>query len=182
MKLFKQQLKTENIPINVYTGFEIYCGMEFVDDIIKELNTHQLPTINNTKYVLIEFSPYEIATHIMYCVQQLHKSGYKVFLAHVERYVSLFENQIWIAMLNHLGVRFQINAYSLHNESYAQTKFRARKLLRDGLVSFVGSDAHRTDHRPYAMLDGIDYIYQHCDIEYANNICYKNAERLLNMN
>ena len=76
----------------------------------------------------------------------------------------------------------QINAYSLVDETNENIKRHARKLLKEKCVTFIGSDAHRTDHRAYMIKHGIDYIYNNCDVAYANDICYKNAERVLNMN
>ena len=55
----------------------------------------------------------------------------------------------------------------------------ARQLLKDKMVMFIGSDAHRTNHRPSNVKSGIDYIYENCDKEYADAVCYKNAEQLL---
>lgn len=55
----------------------------------------------------------------------------------------------------------------------------ARRLLAERKVSFLGSDAHRTDHRPPCVKNGIRYVYDHCDVDYANAVCYENAKQLL---
>lgn len=73
----------------------------------------------------------------------------------------------------------QINAYSLVEEKNESTKELARMLLKNKLVTFVGSDAHRTTHRPPNIKSGVDYIYQNCDGQYADDICFRNAERYL---
>ena len=137
--------------------------------------------MNNTKYILIEFSPYAAANQIVYYASCVVKHGYIPILAHVERYASLFENNKWISTLRDVGCHLQINAYSLQNERNVRIKDCVRKLLAENKVSFAGSDAHRTNHRPYNIESGIDYIYKNCTKEYADNICYKNAEKLLNL-
>ena len=55
----------------------------------------------------------------------------------------------------------------------------ARMLLKDRLVTFADSDAHRTTHRTPRIQSGIDYIYANCDGDYAEAIFYRNAEQLL---
>ena len=181
-ELLKRKVKKENLDIEVYPGLEIYGSMYGIDSIIEDLKNHNLLTINNTRYVLIEFHQQTDANTIVYCAQKLKRNGYNMVLAHVERYSNLFAKPIWLAALRYLGVLFQVNAYSLNDEANEKIKRRARNMLRDKEISFVGSDAHRTDHRPYAICNGIDYIYNNCDPEYAQNICYKNAERLFNIN
>lgn len=185
---YKQRIKElndvairNNINIKLHYGSEIYCDEYLVDTIIDALDHGKLPTLNNTDYVLIEFDPHATVLSIINCIVRIITKGYKVVIAHVERYNSLYDNYDLLRDMQKVGCLFQINAYSLNNETNIQIKTFARKLLKDKLVTFIGSDAHRTTHRPYMMRDGIDYIYQYCDTEYARNVCYRNAELFLNM-
>ena len=47
------------------------------------------------------------------------------------------------------------------------------------LVDFVGSDAHRLDHRPPAVERGIRYLYEHYEEAYVDDILYNNAHQHL---
>ena len=178
----KERVKKENININLYAGCEIRCSCNYIDDIIDELNKGKLKTINDTDYVLVEFSPNEKKEEIVYCVNALLNEGYNPVIAHVERYVNLRENIGLICFLNDIGVLFQVNAYSISGEQKKEVKDAARNLIQNKLVSFIGSDAHGTYHRAYAVQKGINYIYKNCSRDYANSICYKNAERMFNGN
>ncbi len=73
----------------------------------------------------------------------------------------------------------QINAYSLVEEKSEITKGGAKYLLENKLVHFIGSDAHRTTHRPPRMKRGVEYIWGNCDKEYAKDVIYRNAYRCL---
>lgn len=181
IKILQEQIKMENIDINLYSGCEIYCDDCNINRVIVELNNGVIPTINNTKYVLVEFYPYADAKEIVDCVRLLRKNNYKIIIAHIERYSNLSEDDRWLLLLRKYGCLFQINAYSLFDERNIQIKAFAQKLLKEKYVTFLGSDAHRTNHRPYMIKNGIEYIYQNCDKEYADDICYKNAENLLNI-
>ena len=174
--------KVEGININLYSGCEIYCDDCNINEVIAELNSGILPTINNTKYVLIEFYPYADTKEIINCVKLLHENNYKTIIAHVERYFNLTNDNVCLARLKEHGCLFQINAYSIFDERNDQIRTFAQKLLKEKCVTFLGSDAHRTNHRPYMIANGIEYIYKICDEEYADNICYRNANKILNIN
>jgi protein-tyrosine phosphatase len=181
LKLLQDQAKKEGIDIILCPGCEIYCSYNNIESVICGLDNGKIPTINKTKYVLIEFNPYVPINEIMCCVKQLHEHNYKTIIAHVERYYNLHSHILYMQMLRDVGCLFQINAYSLKDESNKEIVNFARKILAKLYVTFVGSDAHRTDHRAYAIENGIDYIYTNCTSEYADNICFKNAKDILNI-
>lgn len=180
-KILDEQVKKENIPISLYTGCEIDCSHSTIDSVVKRLDNKIIPTINNTRYVLIEFSPYEDAEQIIDCVRKLQNFDYKPVLAHIERYQDLFDNDKRINSLVEAGCLFQINAFSLQDERNINVKLRARYLLSMGLASFIGSDAHRVNHRTYSIQNGIEYVYKNCQKDYADAICYKNATKVFNI-
>lgn len=181
LNTLRTQFKKENVNIDLYSGCEIYCDSENINTVITELNNKLIPTINNTQYILVEFFPYARADEIVDCVKQLCKHNYKIIIAHVERCLDLFKEEKWIPMLQQLGCYFQINAYSIFDERDLRIKTFAQKLLKEKSVTFLGSDAHRTTHRPYMIQNGLNYVYENCDEEYAKDICYRNAESLLNI-
>ena len=181
LKTLQIQTEKENIKINLYSGCEIYCDDDNIHRIIVELNIGKLPTINKTPYILVEFNPYASTSEIIYCVRQLQQQGYKIIIAHIERYPSLFAESKWIPLLQEMGCLFQINIYSIYDERKAQIKTFAQKLLKEKCVSFLGSDAHRTEHRPYMIKNGINYLHDYFDNKYIEDICYNNAEYILNI-
>lgn len=177
-----KQASIENININLYHGCEIYCDDYIVKDIINELDNGNLLTINGTKCVLVEFNPYETADVIFECAKLIYLAGYTPIIAHTERYYGLSMEQRYIGMLKQYGCLLQINAYSIVEEPDNLIKDFARQLLEENLITFIGSDAHRSNRRPYMINSGVDYIYKYCDTEYAEDICYRNAQRILNLN
>lgn len=170
------------INIDLYPGCEIDCCYCTAEENIRKLNQNKIPTMNGTKFVLIEFDKCTNANTIINYVKQIHIAGYNTIIAHTERHLGLLKQPNYIPMLQQLGCLFQVNAYSFQNEINFQIKTFAKKLLKEKYITFIGSDVHRTNHRSYMIQNGIDYIYKNCDEEYARNICYKNAERILNTN
>lgn len=180
LKELQNVAKKENIDVAIHSGCEIYCNVDNISDVVRKLNNGEILTIDETNYILVEFNPYTPAKEILYCINFLQAYNYNIIIAHVERYYSLSKESKWVKMLHKMECLFQINVYSVQDEKDIQIKTFARKLLEEKYVTFIGSDAHRTNHRPYMIKNGIDYIYANCDVEYADNVCYKNSMKILN--
>lgn len=179
--LLKERVKREGININLYTGMEILCEDDsYFPETLRDIKSGTVRTLNNTDYVLLEMSPFMDAEDVYDCVNTVfEQTGKKAVLAHVERYRVLDGEDKIIAQLKELGCLFQINVYSLVEEQNDRIRNFARKLLFEKLVDFIGSDAHRVDHRPPELTSGVEYIYETCDKDYADAVCFKNVERLI---
>ena len=170
--------KTEYPDINLYTGCEVLCAEYDMSEIIKELSNGDVLPLADTKYVLTELytdtTPCEAET----VISALIENGWKPVLAHVERYPALFDDNT-IGRLVSMGAKIQVNAYSLEEENNPDIKSRARYLVNSRYAAFIGSDAHRSNHRPPVYESGVKYIFDNCDKEYAEAITYKNGLDLI---
>ena len=72
-----------------------------------------------------------------------------------------------------------MNAYSFANDTDMDIRERARELLRNKYVHFIGSDAHRIDYRPPKIEAGVRYILENVDDEYASQILSTNLSLLI---
>ncbi len=136
IKHFEEFKKNINLDIKLYLGSEIY----YYDNLLDDLNKGKMLTINNTKYVLVEFSTRE-QTDIPSIVYDLKVSGYKPIVAHIERYDYLTNDDLEEIAKYAL---IQVNAKSFERKEYKKVlKF----LLKNKLVSFVASDAHNLRSR-----------------------------------
>lgn len=182
-----QQAQEEGLQVRLYPGTEIDCTMESPQESVEKVNTGLYHPLGNSRYLLLEFSTFHDAAEIIDTVRQIlaeaRRAGNKAdkaVIAHVERYRYLCEDAEALQKLLDMGCLFQINAYSLVKEKKDSIRNAARTLLKNHQVSFLGSDAHRMNHRPPDVLDGMRYVYEICDPEYAQAVCYGNASGLLN--
>lgn len=171
---------TKYPDLTLHTGCELLSAEEYIDDILKGLENGVYLPLGSSKYVLTELYTDATPNEAKVIVTSLLTAGWKPVLAHVERYPKLFEGRT-IHDLAAMGAKIQINLYSLAEEKKTDIKERAQYLVLNRYAGFVGSDAHQTQHRPPKYQAGIQFIYENCDAEYANAICYKNAEDLLIM-
>lgn len=175
-KLLRRKVKELGLGINVHSGCEILCDKTLFD----KLSHHKLPTIAMGKFVLLEFATFTTAREIVECARAVMElTDFTPIIAHAERYDSLKYDEEAYDEIRNRHIPIQINAYSLSEEKNTFRRDFARQLLKDKMVMFIGSDAHRTNHRPPNVKSGIDYIYENCDQEYADAVCFRNAEHYL---
>ena len=115
----------------------------------------------------------------LFCVEAVAKAGHCPIVAHMERYANLRGNMDLVDHFLALGAKIQVNAYSLVEEKEEAIRAFARRLLEERKAHFLGTDTHRTDHRPPNAKTGLDWLYAYCPQEYADAVAWKNAQNLL---
>ena len=167
---FKKVAKNNGINIDLYLGQEIY----WTEKTLSLLKEDRLLTLNNTKYVLAEFSTvrYSDVTEAAY---ELVANGYIPVIAHVERYdyVDLSE----IEEIRSLGGLIQVNASSVMGKPKRKYRKKVKKLMKAGLVDFVASDIHYV--RTNRMKKAYEYVSKKFGKETAEKIFKLNAQKLL---
>ncbi len=149
-------LEEESSNLVIKKGFEILC-----DDEIFEIK-HFLPyTLNQSRYILIEFDFRKTteADVTSWC-KYLCSFGLVPIIAHPERYGFVVENVSCLDRLSDQGVLFQINAGSPAGLFGESAEYISCKMLNSGYADFIGSDAHRLNIRNTDILSLIrDYPY-----------------------
>jgi protein-tyrosine phosphatase len=139
LKQIKEELTKRNINMNLSLGNEI-----FIDNKIFEyLKDNKVSTLNNTKYILVELPMsgiYEGYQDILYSL--VHK-GYKVILAHPERYISFQKDFNKVYEVLELGVLLQSNYGSILGDYGLGSKRMIKRLMKEKLITYFSSDIHR---------------------------------------
>jgi protein-tyrosine phosphatase len=99
------------------------------------------------RYLLIETSYLNEPLNLSGTIFDLQAAGYKVVLAHPERYVYFYNRFAEIEKLRQdYGVLLQLNLNSLAGYYSPAARHVAEKLIDGGLVDFVGTDTHHLRH------------------------------------
>ena len=162
--------------IKLYLGCEVYCETGIMAEVLEALDSGRYPTMNGTNYVLMEFSQWVYPENTVPCVEALIHAGYKPIIAHMERYKHLRDNMELVDRFREQGAQIQVNAYSLVEEMDESIKNWARQLVREQKADFLGTDGHRTYHRPPSAATGLNWIYENCEEHYADAVAWENAE------
>ena len=141
-KEIQKECKKQNININLYLGNEVYIS----NNILKLIEQEEIMTLNNSKYILIEFSLYNESPDIKNILKELIQAGYIPVIAHPERYPYIDSKMKLIRELKDMGVLFQGNYLSLFDKYGRKSKKNLQKMLKNGIISFIGSDIHRKCH------------------------------------
>lgn len=153
-KIFAPIIKMakEEYNINVFLGNEVFCNK----DILKHYQEGKIATLNNSKYMLIELPLSSKMLNVKEIFFELLNAGIIPILAHPERYVSYYNDLDFFMELRHMGVLMQINYPSLMGEYGFKAKRMAKKLLKSGIVSFVGSDVHSDNENKYKIIPSVE--------------------------
>ena len=135
--ILKEEIQNRELNISIYLGQEIYLRRySSLDKILSEDRIH---TMNNTKYLLLEFS-YTNELDLSEIVFSTKLKGYVPIIAHIERYEYVgLDEAIEIV---EAGGLIQVNAASVIGIHGGRNKKRVKKVLKNGLVSFIASDIH----------------------------------------
>lgn len=166
-----------DIPLHL--GCEVYCTPWNMPQLLQELDTGRYPTVNGGSHVLVEFPSYVYPEEPLPCIEALVRGGYQPIIAHLERYKELRDHMELVEQLREAGARIQLNAYSLACERVDAIRNWARRLILEKKADFLGTDAHRTGHRPPLAAEGLQWLYASTDQSYADAVAHENARQLL---
>jgi len=135
--LLKEEVIKQNIPIKLYLGEEVHYSFH---DLPSKFNNGELMTLNNSNVILLEFSYEHKPNDVGEIIYNLNCDGYKVIVAHVERYK-------WISLdiikqIHDSGNYIQVNDDALIGKNGFSKKAFTKKLLKLDLIDFVASDMH----------------------------------------
>ena len=144
----KQALIEEDLQINVFLGNEIYIG----DNIIDLMEAGKISTLADSEYLLAELPLDDEFPNYMDYLQDLVDYGFKVLLAHPERYTIVQENYEIVRDLCKMGVLLQCNLGSIVGRYGKEAKRVIKRLAKDKMIFAFGSDIHRSSMTPYLTL------------------------------
>lgn len=137
----REALRKENIPVEIEAAAEYLIDDGFED----KAAAGELMTFGD-KHVLVELSYFNPHPNLKTFLFNLQIDGYKVILAHPERYTYWFDDFAKFEDLKDRGVFFQVNLVSLAGYYPDPVKKFAEKLIDRGMVDFVGSDMHNMNY------------------------------------
>ncbi|MFK4785454.1 tyrosine-protein phosphatase [Fusobacterium sp. MFO224] len=143
--ILKEEVLKRKLPISLYKGNEL----DLREKVLKVLDN--VYTINDTRYILVEFSRPLIYEAYIKIIDALIERGYIPILAHVERYPYI-KLQDFMKLYDK-KVIFQMNLTTVKTMS-KKVKF----LLEEGYIQVVGTDAHRVGSRDYSVLGHLNKL------------------------
>jgi len=142
LEILRKHLQERNIEINISAAAENYLD----EALFKMVETQQPLLTFGQKYLLFETNfltePFNLKEFIFLATTK----GYKLVLAHPERYLYLQNNLPKVQDLLDRGVLMQMNISSLTGYYSRPVQQMAFKLVDRGMIHWLGSDCHHLQH------------------------------------
>lgn len=139
----------DEIGIKLIQGFE-YNFSAFLGDGIKRLGDF---CFEGSRKILIEFKDGMFPPNWERLAEEIQWEGYDIIVAHPERYYQVQSDIGCIFRTVQLGCQLQLDGLSLNSGMFSSEKQCSKRLLSNGYVRWVASDAHSAkDYEDYGKI------------------------------
>ncbi|OEF99795.1 hypothetical protein BHF71_01060 [Vulcanibacillus modesticaldus] len=146
--LLNERIKEEGLEVTILPGSEI----QVYEDYVIDLKKGNLLTINDHKYVFLEFPYDRVPVGAEQLVFEIQLAGYIPIIPHPERNREIRENPIKIYQLVKKGALTQITAASLLGKFGKEVQKFTLELIDGNLTHFLATDAHSSRGHRGVML------------------------------
>jgi len=162
--------------LRLYTGCDFHLSYENIQDAITHPRKY---TINQDRYLLVEFSELMIFRNTAEIFERLQEAGMMPVITHPERNQLLTMRLEEIAMWVESGAYVQVTGQSLLGQFGKKAAEFARTLLNQRLVHFIASDGHDLKHRPPTMNAAHAWLVKNYGQPMADALCIDNPRATL---
>jgi protein-tyrosine phosphatase len=162
----QQVLVREGIPLRLVAGADVHMSPNFVD----RLRSGEFLTLADSRYVLVE-PPHQVAPpQLEEFFFTLVTTGYVPILTHPERLSWVRSRFDTIKKLVAAGAWMQVTAGSFTGAFGRKAQYLAERLLDEGCVHLIASDAHDADRRPPHLMSGRESVAKRVGAQEAEHL------------
>lgn len=162
-KQLQDVLTQEGIPLQLTTGADVHIAPDF----IAGLKSGRLLSLADSRYVLVEPPHHTAPPQLEDFFFNLVVAGYVPILTHPERLSWVPSRYETIKRLVRSGVWMQITAGSFAGAFGRNALYWAERMLDDGCVHLIASDAHDAERRPPDLAAGREFVAKRVGAEEA---------------
>lgn len=145
------ELYAHDIPLRLVIGADVHMVPEVMDG----LKQGRIPTLHGSRYFLLEPSHHVPVPYFLQQIENFLHAGYVPVITHPERLRWLDEYYQDFIEAARMGAWLQVTAAAITGHFGRSAKQCAERLLQDGVVHIIASDAHGIEHRPPIMSGGV---------------------------
>ena len=129
-------------------GVRLSLGYEVHWKKLADMGLDAAPSlcIENTNLLLLEFSSSHLPANWQRAIYTIQGKGVDIVIAHPERYKPVQEDLDVAREMREMGCRLQLSANFVKGSIFNPRRRTATALLKNGLVDYLASDAHRVEH------------------------------------
>ena len=169
------RLAAEGIALTLWTGADVHIDPQMV----AKLAAGTIPTLGRSRYFLFEPPHNVLPPRLPELVQNLIAASFVPVVTHPERLRWIESHYDLIGRLVALGALVQLTAASITGDFGRRPKYWSERMLDDGLVDLIATDAHNVTGRPPIMSAARDVLIARLGEAKALEMVYNNPARIL---
>ena len=171
-----EAVKSQNLPISIYSGAEIFYH-QYVPDTIK---SSKVTTLGNwNQYVLLEFPMFQMPDGAEEILFKLTTEDYIPIVAHPERYIKILEKPRRLNNFIRFGGLLQVNGGSVLGHFGKDVQKFAMQILEQQLVHFIASDAHTPKGRSFVLKQVYKLLQGQIPEDYLKKLLLENQQQII---
>lgn len=172
---FQSLLDYEQIPLRVVAGADVHIS----PDLVQRIRSGEVLTLAGTRYILIEPPHHVVPPRMEEIFFNLQVAGYQPILTHPERMSWIEHRYDLITILAKSGVWMQLTTGALTGKFGSRAAYWSERMLGEGLVQIVATDAHDPVHRRPEWTDAIEVLRQFVGEEETRRIVHERPAAIL---
>lgn len=148
----QMELDARGIGLHLTTGADVHLD----EDLVAGIRTGRIPTLADSRYLLLE-PPHHVAPpRFDQSVFQLLVAGIVPVITHPERLTWIEGHYDIFVRLAKAGAWMQLTAGSVTGRFGKRPQYWAERMLDEGLVHLLATDAHHPRRRPPLLAEARD--------------------------
>ncbi|MDG4604479.1 MAG: capsular biosynthesis protein [Candidatus Contendobacter sp.] len=170
------RLEEAGIPLRLTLGADTHVA----PDLVTGLRVGRVPTLGDSRYFLLE-PPHHVAPpRLAETVFDLLAAGYVPVITHPERLSWIEDRYETFVELTRQGAWLQVTAGSLVGRFGKAAQYWGERLLDEGWVHILATDAHGVDRRPPLLAEGWKAAERWLGAEEAYHLVITRPQGILN--
>lgn len=163
VEVFARILDRHGISLELAAGADVHIA----PDLIAKLQSGEAARLGNSRYFLFEPPHDVLPPKIDSFLFSILAAGFTPILTHPERLSWIEQHFPLVRRLAGSGVLIQLTAGSITGQFGKRARYWSDRMIDEGMVDIVASDAHDTTSRPPVLSKARDRVARHWGEETA---------------
>jgi protein-tyrosine phosphatase len=172
---FRVELANRDIPLALVRGADVHM----VPGLPEAIREGRVPTIAGSRYLLLE-PPHHVAPpRFRESIFDLMVTGCIPVITHPERLTWIEDHYALFVDVVHAGAWLQLTAGSLTGRFGRRCRYWSERLLDEGLVHVIATDAHDPRRRPPLLAEGYAAARDRVGVEHATHMVFTRPQGIV---
>ncbi|HWT17204.1 MAG TPA: CpsB/CapC family capsule biosynthesis tyrosine phosphatase [Patescibacteria group bacterium] len=171
----QMMLDRQGIALRLVDGADAHVVPELVDG----LKTGRIPTLAGSRYFLFEPAHHVATPRLEETAFNAMAAGFIPVVTHPERLTWIESHYAMFQRLAKAGAWMQLTAGAVTGRFGRKPQYWAEKMLDEGIVAIIATDAHRADRRPPLLAEARDAAAKRLGADEATHLVCTRPQGIL---